>query len=53
MRCKTTLIHCLIYFRIERTKKKKFDKIVYPEAGVGTGIAELPEKAHETYKFVQ
>jgi hypothetical protein len=37
---------------IARMKSGKYDEVIYPEAGVGTGVAGLPGKAPLTYGFV-
>jgi len=29
-----------------------FEYVVFPEDGLGTGLAQLPQKAPKTYKFL-
>lgn len=33
-------------------KTKKYDHIIFPEDGLGTGLAELPKRAPKTYDYL-
>jgi hypothetical protein len=37
---------------LHRLKNEKFRGIILPKAGLGTGLAKLPQKAPKTYRFL-